>query len=76
VAFLSEVVMVEWPEVIGHWDSMLIACSLQKHRDHSGTLVNVSQRHAQNAMKASKRAPVADALSCAIQQGQDGFISP
>jgi len=76
VTFLSEVVLVERPEVIGHGNPVLVTSPLQQHRDGPSLLVNVRKRHAENAMTAGKRTPVADPLSRAIQQGQNGFVPP
>src|SRR5258708_39218958 len=76
VTFLAEIALVERPEVVCHWHAVLIASSLQKDSDGPRALVNVGAGHPQNPVTASTRAPVADPLSCAIQQRQNGFVSP
>src|SRR5216117_2077426 len=68
--------MVEWPEVICHWNPMLVASPLQQHGDGPILFVNVRKCHAENAMTACERTPVADSLPRAIQERQDGFVSP
>src|SRR5437870_3889692 len=68
--------MVERPEVVCHWDPMLIAGPLQQHRDRPSLFVNIRKRHTENAMTACERTPVADPLSCTVQQREDRFIPP
>ena len=55
---------------------MLITRALQPHRDRVSFAVEIFQCHAQNAMPASDRAPVADTLAGPTEQCKNRFISP
>ena len=68
--------MVQWPEVLGDWNTMLIARTFQQHGNGAGLLVHVSQSHAENAVPTCESAPIANSLPRAIQQGKDSFVSP
>jgi hypothetical protein len=59
--------MVERPEVVCHWDPMLITGSLQQHRNRPSLFVNIRKRHGILGMTACERTPVADPLSCTLQ---------
>ena len=68
--------MVQRPEVLGDWNTMLIARTFQQHGNGAGLLVHISQSHAETAVPTCALAPIANSLPRAIQQGKDSFVSP
>src|SRR5437899_4847813 len=71
----AQVLFVNRPEVVGDGHAVLIARTLQAHGDEAPLAIDILQFHAQNPMSASKRTPIADALTRARQQYQNRLIA-
>src|SRR5208282_971617 len=74
-AFVAQVLFVNRPEIVGDGHTVLITRTLQPHGDESPFAIDILQFHTQNPVSASKRTPIADALTSARQQYQNRFIA-
>src|SRR5216684_2576136 len=70
-----QVLIVNGPKVVGDGHAVLVARTLQPHGDEAPLAIDILQRHAQNAVSAGDRTPIADALPRARQQHQNRFIA-